>query len=90
MAAPHVDGAPRSEEDSPLIGLNMRENLPVFPHALPRLRRGGPSGSAGAAALFPAVRIIEKLRLATIGRALMKASRGRDKPGRPGNAGNVK
>jgi len=59
----------------------------VFPHALPRLRRGGPSGRA---ALFPAVRIIEKLRLATIGRALMKASRGRDKPGRPGNAGNVK
>jgi hypothetical protein len=60
----------------------MRKNLPVFPH-----RR---AGFAGAAALFPAVRIIEKLRLATIGRALMKASHGRDKPGRPGNAGNVK
>jgi hypothetical protein len=54
----------------------MRKNLPVFPH-----RR--------AAALFPVVWIFENLRLATFGRALIKVDRGRDKPGRPGNAGNV-
>jgi hypothetical protein len=62
-------------------GKNMRKNLPVFPH-----RR---AGFAGAPALFPAVWIIEKLRLATFGSVLSELSRGRDEPGRPGHVGMV-
>ena len=61
--------------------VGMRKNLPVFPH-----RR---AGCAGAAALFPAVGIIEELRPDTFGSVLSKRTRGRDKPGRPCDARNA-
>jgi hypothetical protein len=43
----------------------MRENLPVFSYALPRLRRGGPRGSAALLLVFPLFGFSEYLLLAT-------------------------